>query len=527
MQLLGGRESRKSKALKIVVVAGVLFIIAGTAIRGLDDAFSYAQSWKILFDPVIITMVLLSPYLYRLIVKPIREIDECHRKMDQAVDNERENLKAIFAASPVGMMVLDESLTVQKANQAMGRIAGSNAQDLLNQPLSVVMGCQEMPSDPRGECLQCDRNQTCRVFSAVSSVLDRHEAVHGLEVELERPMYKTRSQLWLLISVIPIEAQGDLQVLVSMQDITLRCEHERNIKEARDQAEQAKLDLEEAAECARVLADEAIAANVAKSQFLSNMSHEIRTPMNTIVGFSDVLMDESMTPRQHQFIGVIHQSSEHLLELINDILDLSKIEADKLEVEKSPCDPRDLLQDLDHTFGEQCRKQHLDFSVTCGEAVPDLIVSDPTRLRQCLFNIISNAIKFTEQGHVCVTVTLVTEFDGSIVCIDVEDTGIGIAQDKQEHVFGAFTQADSETTRKYGGTGLGLAITKSLVEMLGGEISCQSELGTGSVFSIRLPVDVCPPSEEELNTEPSPESATCGNVMSSDTVTEDSGHIES
>jgi signal transduction histidine kinase len=523
MQSLGGRESRKSKAFKIAVVAGVLFILARTAIHALGDAFSYAEAWKILLDPVILGMVVLCPYLFRLIAKPLREIDECHRKMDQAMDNERKNLKSIFGASPVGMMLLDESLTVRKANQALGRIVGSKASDLLNQPLSTAMGCEKTPSAPARDCVQCDCHQTCKIFTAVFGVLDTHEPVHGLEVELDRPDKKTRSHLWLLISVIPIQAQGDLQILVSMQDITLRCEQERHIKEARDQAEQAKVDLEKAAECARVLADEAIAANVAKSQFLSNMSHEIRTPMNTIVGFSDVLMDESMTPRQHKFIGVIQQSSEHLLELINDILDLSKIEANKLEVENIQCAPRDLLQDLEHTFGEQCRKQNLDFTVLCGEDVPDLIVSDPTRLRQCLFNIIGNAIKFTEQGHVRVTVSLATESDRSIVRIDVEDTGIGIAQDKQKHVFGAFTQADSETTRKYGGTGLGLAITKRLVGMLGGDISCQSELGTGSVFSIRLPVDACPLTEDEPDTENSLEAAACGDVMPCDETVEESG----
>jgi signal transduction histidine kinase len=513
MQPLGGREGRKSRAFKIVVVAGVLFIIARTAIHGLGDAFSYAQAWKILFDPVIVTMVLLSPYLFRLIVKPLREIDECHRKMDQAMDNERENLKAIFASSPVGMMVLDEAITIQKANQAMGRIVGWSASDLLNQPLSVVMGCQKTQSDLRCDCLQCNCHQTCEVFTAVFSVLDTHEAVHCLEVELDRPAHKTRSHVWLLISVIPIEAQGGHQILVSMQDITLRCEHERRIKEARDQAEKAKLDLEDAAECAKILADEAIAANVAKSQFLSNMSHEIRTPMNTIVGFSDVLMDESMTPRQHQFIEVIQQSSEHLLELINDILDLSKIEANKLDIETIQCAPRDLLQDLEHSFGEQCRNRRLDFKVLCHDDVPDLIVSDPTRLRQCLFNIVSNAIKFTEQGYVHVTVSLTTESDRSTVCIDVEDTGIGIAQEKQNHVFGAFTQADSETTRKYGGTGLGLAITKRLVELLSGDISCHSDLGQGSVFSIRLPVATCPQTEDGPDTAHSLDAVMCGDAM--------------
>jgi signal transduction histidine kinase len=245
------------------------------------------------------------------------------------------------------------------------------------------------------------------------------------------------------------------------------------------------------------LADEAIASNVAKSQFLSNMSHEIRTPMNSIVGFSDVLMEESMTPRQHEFVGVIQKSSEHLLELINDILDLSKIEANKLMIEMIECAPRDLLQDLQHTFEEQCGNRQLEFNVVCADDVPEVIISDPTRLRQCLFNIVSNAIKFTEQGHVHVAISFITEFDEPTVRIDVEDTGIGIALEKQKQVFEAFTQADPETTRKYGGTGLGLTITRRLVELLGGDMLCQSELGKGSLFSILLPVETCPPHDNE------------------------------
>ena len=518
MQASGGPESRRSKALKIVVVAVVLFIIARTAIHAMEGVFSEAQAWKILFDPVILIMVLASPYLFHLIAKPLRDMDERQRKMDQVLDNEQKNLKAIFDASPVGMMLLDESLTLQKANQAMGRIVGGDAANLLNQPLSVAMGCESEQAGGKEACLQCRRSHDCMIFSAVHRVLRHHEAVHGLEVEFDRPADETLSGLWLLISVIPIEAQGTLQILVSMQDITLRCEHERHIKEARDQAERAKLDLEQAAECAKMLADEAIASNVAKSQFLSNMSHEIRTPMNTIVGFSDVLMDEPMTPRQHQFVEVIQKSSDHLLELINDILDLSKVEANKLVVEKIQCAPRDLLQDLEHAFGEQCRKQQLEFNIACAEDVPGVIVSDPTRLRQCLFNIVSNAIKFTDQGHVHVTVSLVRKFGKPMVRIDVEDTGIGITPDKQKRVFEAFTQADSETTRKYGGTGLGLAITKRLVELLGGDIMCQSDPGEGSVFSILLPADACPCPEDEPDLESAPEALSQGDVVPEESI---------
>lgn len=486
MKPVGRPESRLRKAVKVIVAIAALYLIGKTAVTLLAGAVSTSQGWKVLLDPVILIMILISPTLFQIIAKPLREIDARQRQMDQALEVERRNLKTIFDASPIGMMLLDESLVVQHVNQALSHVTGVSMQGMTDRYMNVAMGCERIHSQAF-PC--CTRHSTCHIFEAIESVLKKQKAVYDLEVQFKPRHTPNMPVIRLLLNVIPVHIQGRLNVLVSMQDITLRYENEQRIKEARDQAEQARLDLEEAAECARVLADEAVAANVAKSEFLSNMSHEIRTPMNTIVGFSDVLMDEALTDRQHKYVEVIQRSSDHLLTLINDVLDFSKIEADKLVTEHIQCELSDLLYDLQQQFEEQCRIRNLSFKVICDEHVPDVIWTDPTRLKQCLFNLIGNAMKFTKSGYIHVSVSKKPFNDQPGICISVEDTGIGIPEDKQQAIFEAFTQADAATTRQYGGTGLGLAITKRLVTLLDGQLTCHSVPGRGSLFSINLPVD--------------------------------------
>ncbi len=229
------------------------------------------------------------------------------------------------------------------------------------------------------------------------------------------------------------------------------------------------------------------AANAAKSQFIANMSHEIRTPMNAIIGFSDFLADGEMTKEQKEYINLIRESGQNLLKVINDILDFSKIEADKLDTEIIPCSLSRLLNSIESMMRLKANEKGLEFKVIKSDTLFDQICTDPTRLRQCLINLIGNAIKFTERGHVYVKVLLETTGNNSNIRFDVEDTGIGISEDSYNKIFEPFTQADGSTTRKFGGTGLGLTITKRLVELLGGKLNLTSRVGTGSVFSITIP----------------------------------------
>ncbi|NIA06782.1 MAG: HAMP domain-containing protein [Actinobacteria bacterium] len=236
--------------------------------------------------------------------------------------------------------------------------------------------------------------------------------------------------------------------------------------------------------------EQAQSANIAKGEFLANMSHELRTPLNGILGFSELLAQEKLTAEQKEFLSIITSSGNVLLAIIQDILDFSKIEAGKLDTEISECSLEEILAGVDSLLRPAATEKGLEFDVSlCGE-LPSKIKTDSLRLRQCLLNLVNNAIKFTDSGHVHVRVSLEKRRDNSFIRFDVEDTGIGIEPDKQEMIFSSFSQADCSTTRKYGGTGLGLAITKRLAEMLAGEVLLQSEPGKGSVFSLIIPFQI-------------------------------------
>ena len=275
----------------------------------------------------------------------------------------------------------------------------------------------------------------------------------------------------MMVSIMPINYHKQGALLAIAIDMTERLEMEATIKNAKESAE---------------------AANQAKSEFLANMSHEIRTPMNAIIGFTELLNNQVEDPKLKSFIKTIQSAGTNLLTLINDILDLSKIEAGKLQIEKEPCNPHALFSELRDIFSIKILEKNIDFIFDIDPIIPQSLQLDAARLRQVLFNLVGNAVKFTEQGSIRLKVRTLNESEIHSkldLLIEVEDTGIGISKDQQQLIFQNFEQPSGQDIKKYGGTGLGLSISKRLVKMMGGQISLQSQPGYGSTFTIKL-VDV-------------------------------------
>ena len=276
------------------------------------------------------------------------------------------------------------------------------------------------------------------------------------------------SEMNIMISIIPIIYDDKKALLSIMVDLTERVAMEEDLRQAKVRAD---------------------SANKSKSEFLANMSHEIRTPMNAIIGFTELLNEQVKEPRLKGYIKTIKSAGHSLLTLINDILDLSKIEAGKLEINKTSANLFDLADDIGDIFTMSVKNKGLEFIIEVDEDIPKSLLLDEIRLRQILVNLIGNAIKFTDEGYVKLKMYAVNVNDHQSkldLQIEIEDSGMGIPKNQLEHVFKAFEQQEGQDNRKFGGTGLGLSISNRLIKMMGGDISLGSTVGEGTTFFVHF-----------------------------------------
>ena len=429
------------------------------ASRGIEDIYelTYFRKDGSRFPAVVSVTALRDPqgaiigYLLIGTDNTARKLVEAEqKKLDQRLRDQQFYTRSLIESNIDALMMADPSGIITDVNKQMENLTGCTRDELIGAPFKSYFTDPERAEAAIKLVL---REKKVTDYELTACALDGKQTV----VSYNATTFYDRGRT----------LQG---VFAAARDVTERKRVEAELQQAKAMAETASL---------------------AKSDFLASMSHEIRTPMNAIVGIADLLAKTPLSEEQDKYVQIFRRAGDNLLNLINDILDLSKVEASQLELERTGFSLHDLLEKVQEMVAGRASEKGLTLVCEIAPDVPTDLVGDPTRLRQVLLNLMGNAIKFTESGEVALRVTRDEDsVEPGALQFTISDTGIGIPDEKLGAVFERFTQADSSTTRRYGGSGLGLTISKRLVELMGGHIWVESGMGRGSVFSFTVPLEI-------------------------------------
>lgn len=421
----------------------------------------------------VIALLLIAVLISVIIQYWIWLTDKIHQKdiwnaqVEAQRQKETARFKALLESAPDATFVMNEACIIQLVNAQAVKMFGYSPLELEGQSIEKLL--PNSFSDTHKAQIMDDLQQSKAIC------IGNNEELFALTSD--------EKEFPIEVSLSAMQLDEKVLISASVRDITERLANEQKLRTALRHAEMA---------------------TDAKSAFLANTSHEIRTPLNAIIGLSYLLAEDQLTEAQHQLVSKIQVSGKSLLGIVNDVLDLSKIEANAMELDTHPVELRALIEEISSVFVLQADAKDLAFNIELSPDLPDWVVTDSLRLRQILVNLLSNALKFTTTGHISISADVNTEAEGTLltdvtyVRLSVTDTGIGIPQDVQAHLFTPFTQADSSTTRQFGGTGLGLSIVHQLAQLMGGTVGVESTEHVGSTFWVDLPFNVQTPEETAL-----------------------------
>ncbi|MFP4266341.1 MAG: PAS domain S-box protein, partial [Desulfonatronovibrionaceae bacterium] len=391
------------------------------------------------------------------------------KQMEKELQNILAELSAIYEYAPVVMLLVDEDRRIQKANTVAANFAERSMQEMLGLRGGEALRCLHHLDNPQG-CGFGEACQSCQVRRAVLNTLRDHKSRNKLEAWLSFSSGGENVDKCLLVNTAYLEIAGQNRVLVCLQDITCIKETEQALERAKQEAE---------------------TANQSKSTFLANMSHEIRTPLNGIMGMMQLLELTELNEEQQEYVQTAGNASRRLTNLLSDILDLSRIEAGKMQIQPETFSLRELCESVTSLFMPLAGDKGLELKYSIAPSLPKKAIGDEKRIQQILFNLVGNSIKYTRQGQVSLELTPFSppEKEQNLqLCFRIQDTGIGIPEDKLKSLFEPFTQVDGSITRSYQGAGLGLSIVRRLVGLMDGDISIQSRVDEGTSVQVVLPV---------------------------------------